>query len=522
MPFNLKKLTDANYGVLMWVFLCILQGLYLVLKYPFEINFGYEFGAVADAILDGKGYSNPWKFDSGPTAAVLPFLVYFHLFFFYLSGKTLVTFILISIVKYSFYGLSYYFLLKILRLHKIPLFPFPIAILFLVFFLFSPTLNFEHTGDLWLNTFFVAWLIYGTSVFFRGNKRSGFYHLAFFYLISPHVNPSIALAGLVTFIVISIVNLIETIGYRNLRKFQNLLNNKLTRSYLLHFIKYGLVFSILFGLSVSLWAIRNFVVFEKFIPTKSNLWMEYYLTNMKDPDGLLSYSTVVKYHPIGSDSIKEKFIEKGEIAMMNEFETIGVQHRGNNSGLYGKKILNRVYNALVFTEYDSDVAPVLTYQEFPNQDKESLSKSKLVVKETWTCLELTPDEFSQILGKLNIIDKKSIYNDWLSARKTFLHNRNSLQVILRSLVMGIVVTLSILFLFFTSFRSNQLFIGSVVFYVVYLIPYILVSHQLRYHRPLFVVQVILIYFAIVFIFNRINAKRNTEKIDHLTYNQMKH
>ena len=508
MPFNLKKLTDLHFAVFMWVFLCLLQVVYLILKYPFDINFGYEFGAVAEAIMDGKGYSNPWKFDSGPTAAVLPFLVYFHLFFFYLFGKTFLSFILISIIKYSFYGLTYYFLLRIIRLQKIQLLHFPISLLFIMFFLFSPTLNFEHTGDLWLNIFFVTWLIYGISVFFKGNRRSGIYHLVFFYLISPQVNPSIALAGLVTFFVISVLTFIGPIGYRKLLKIRNLLNEELTRKPCLQFVRYSLIFSAVFGLSVLIWSVRNYLVFDKFIPTKSNLWMEYYLTNMKDADGLLSYSTVVKYHPIGSDSIKNKFIEKGEIAMMNEFETIGVKHRSNNPGLYSKKVLNRIFNAFVYTEYDSDVAPVINFQAFSEADKERLMISKLFVKETWTCLEITPEVFRQTLNNLNIIDKESVYNDWISARKSYLHSRNSFQVVVRSLIMGILVTFSIFFLLFTPFRLNQLFIGSLVFYIVYLIPYILVSHQLRYHRPLFIIQLIIIYFMVLYIFDKIKFKSN--------------
>jgi len=510
---KLKKLSDANYAVLLFFFLCIAQFIYIVIKYPFEINFGYEFGAVADAIRSGKGYANPWKFDSGATATVLPFLVYFHLLFFYLFGKTLTTFIFISVFKFASYGLSYYFILKCLRLNDIKVDHIIFTFIYLLFFSLSPTLNFEHTGDLWLYILTISWLLFGISSYFKGNRKTAIIYLSLFYFIAPQINPSIALAGIILLMILLLTNFFKVIDLSDIFRFKKYYKSQKIKEAIYPSLKYGIYFTFLFALSVSIWSIRNYFVFKTFIPTKSNLWMEYYLTNIKDRDGLLSYSTVLKYHPIGSDSIKELFIDYGEKEMMKRFETIGREHRKNNFDLYIKKTLNRIINAFVFTEYDLDVIPSTDFESFDPNDKIALNKGKYIVKGTWTCLYLSPADFNSIMLSLNIKKKQEVYNDWAAARSQYINKKNSFYIIFRSLLMGLIVTASMIFLLFTKYRSNLLIVSAIIFYVMYLLPYIMVSHQLRYHRPLFAVQLIVVYCVVLYFNQMLISIKNYQK-DH--------
>ncbi len=505
MKFS-RRLSDSQLAILMFLLLLLIQILYIIVKYPIEFNFGYEFGAIADSLLAGKGYSNPWKFNSGPTAAVLPLLVYFHLLSFYLFGKTLTTFIFISVFKFASYGLSYYFIVKSLRLNDIRVHHVFLAFLFLLFVSFSPTLNFEHTGDLWLYILAVSWLFFGISTYFKGNKKLAIVNLSLFYFISPQINPSIALAGIILFMILILMELFKVINFNDLIRFKKNTKSQFIQNSIFPTIKYGIFYAFLFGLSVSIWSIRNYFVFQTFIPTKSNLWMEYYTANMMDSDGLLSASTVLKYHPIGSDSIKELFEKYGEIEMMKKFEIIGKEHRKNNFDVYLRKTLNRLVNAFVYTEYDLDVRPTAKYESFDNYDKEMLNKSHCISKGTWVCLDMNKKEFNSILVNLKIKNKQEVYNDWAAAQNQYFTTKNSLHVIIRSLVMGLFVSASMILLFITKNRSNLLIISTIIFYITYLIPYILVSHQLRYHRPLFAAQLILIYIAVIYIYSKLFPK----------------
>jgi hypothetical protein len=189
---------------------------------------------------------------------------------------------------------------------------------------------------------------------------------------------------------------------------------------------------------------------------------------------------------------------------------MGLEHRKNNFNLYLKKTINRLINAFVYTKYDMDTRPSKSYGSLDPQDKEVLKKGNFVVKGNWACLNMEPNEFNSTMINLKIRDIQKVSQDWNEARNSYLKTKKSLLTIFRGLLMGIIATGSMIFLLFTPNRSNQLILSVIIFYVIYLLPYILVSHQLRYHRPLFAAQLILIYCATITIYQKLFPVKNSQ------------
>ncbi len=478
----------------------------MLISFPDGFSFGYEFGKVATSMLQGNGYANPWGGNTGPTAAVLPVLVYLHYFAFLLFGKTLATYIFLSLFKFTAFALTYYFILKSFKLNNIKINYVIYSGLFLLFMSFSPTIIFKHTGDLWIYIFLVAWFLFSLSYYFNKNRRNGTINLLFFYFISPMINPAVALAGLCVF---GIIYLVRTFQNEEIKSFSITKNIRvifLGKNLYTH-IRNVIIYPLVFSIPILIWSYRNYIAFDLFIPTKSNLWMEYYLANMKDDDGLLSYSTVLLYHPSGNDSIKEIITNQGEIAVMEDFKTIGKAHQKLFRGKYMLNTLNRFSNAFVFTNYDYNIVFSKSFNSFEEQDQIILVENGLIIRNYWVCLDKSDEEILNTMTNLHVLNMSLVYNDWKSAKQKYYSEKNSIRTIIRGLIMGIISTLALLFLLINKkSRANLLIQSSVLFYFIYIIPYILFSHQLRYQRPLFSIQFILIYCLIYYFSSKFKSR----------------
>lgn len=493
---SILKNKDIFYSLVLFVILWIVQIFVIVLYYPKGFNFGYEFARVAYSLIVENGYVNPYKGYTGPTAHVLPALVYLHYIAFWLFGiDTLSSFIFLSFFKITAYSLSFFFIIKSLKQNNVNINYLAYSGLFVLFIAFSPTLNFKHTGDLWSYIFLVAWFLYSISKYFNDRKK-GTLHLIIFYLISPLINSSIALAGITVFGISSLLFLYEQTDSDSksfFKKIKDSLGSRRNYPYLRNM----LLFPVIFLIPVLMWSYRNYKVFDTFIPSKSNLWLEYYFSNIKDDDGLLSFSTVIKHYPINNDSLRELMAINGEVAVMKQLERIGKLHRKNHKDVYYRKLFNRFINVFFYTKYDMDVARSMSFQKFSTKDKLALVQDKLVLNKYWTCLELSDERFTSLIRTIEIEDEQLIIDDWKSAKQDYYKRKHSYWVIFRGLVMGIITSLAALLLLLKKRgRINLLVRSAILFYLLYIIPYILFSHQLRYQRPLFAVQLILIYTCI--------------------------
>ncbi len=500
--FNAQKLS-----LLFFVTLIIIQLLIVMLRPGFELSFGAEYGRIAKSMLAGNGYSNTFggEIETGPTAWMLPFLVFVLSAFFYLGLSDIPVFILLTFMKFIAYSFTFYFILRVIEYNKLKVNYLLYYSIFIFYLLFSPSQNFEKISDLWITVFFTSLFLYAYFNFYGREKPKGFWLLIFVFAFSPLVNPSYTL-GFVSVVFCAFLNQfvkgLDPMTDNKTSTISRFFKNLLSVSFYKH-----LVFALVLFLSIGLWSYRNYIVFDKFIPSKSNMWFEFHLTNIIDTDGQLSFSTSYRGHPNARKDLREEVKKLGEIEWVEKYHKSSLEYLESNFDDYLDNVSFRLYNAFIFMENDMDVVQIVDVGEFSTVDKTNLSDNKLISGNEWICLFYSEGQIKEIFNRIGIIEKELIFSDWENARQVYYNKKYSPSNLVRSIFMSLIPLICIIALFFIpKIRKKPLYIILVTLYFVYLTPYILISHQIRYQRPLFLIQVVLVYLFIITIVEIIKAK----------------
>jgi hypothetical protein len=493
MKKYLYNILDNNlivYIVGFTLFFIVGSFLFFYSKPSLYLSFGAEYESIAQSIVSGKGYSNPFFDETGSTAWMPPMLVFIQVLVFYFTNNQLYAFIILSFIKLFAYLLSISISYKIFQIFKLKYFSVFFSI-FIIYFLFSPDENFGRISDLWVGVLLQILFIF---LFFNfkldTNKRTLFYLSALLF-VSPLTNPSISFG---------FVLVIAFFYFKDL--FLKYKGNILTLKYfLVHSFRHSIL-ALAFIFPLLIWGIRNYSVFGKFIPTKSNMWFEFYQANVVDIDGCLSYSTVSKVHPISNSSERNEIKRIGEVNWLNKFENISKEYVSNNFHSYLNKVLNRVSNAFVFIRLDMDEM-VLDTSKFSSNDLRLLEKNKMIKDAKWICIELSSEDFLSLIQNINFINKAVVYTEWRYSKLSFEKKQGSLLFVIRSLFMSIIITISFVFLFLVARNTNINFILTLcILYISFILPYIIISHQFRYQRPLFLIQSFVLFFVVKYLFDR--------------------
>jgi len=512
-PNMLKQDRSIKASIFLFITLIVIQLIYIIITPDFKINFGAELGRIAESLISGKGYSNPFG-DTGPTAWHLPFLVLLIAIVFKITGISITSYIILAGVKFLSFALSFYLVARTLsisqELWKLLLF----FLIFITYFLFSPNQNLVMVCDLWIITLLVAAFIYSLDSLITSDQFKGFYLLIIVFFFAPLISPPFALGFLVIISLLAFWNILSY--FKNFKS-----ENKTVRGlFILKTLKPKLIITgflslvLVFCISTSIWTIRNFIVFDKFIPSKSNMWFEFYITNIVDTDGQLSISTSYLSHPVTSEFMIHEIKNIGEINWLEKYHKKSQDYLKNDFSDYIQNIKYRLFNSFIFIENDMDMIDSEDISSFSETDRNKLIEGKLINEQSWISVFYKNEEFKRELDLIGIENKELVYNDWLKAKSAYHQKKFSLPNIVRSSFMSLIPLLCIIFLFFVkNIRNNLPFIVSVILYFIYLIPYILISHQIRYQRPLAILQIIFLYLFIVYIAERIkSAFMNKKKI----------
>jgi len=174
----------------------------------FSISFGAEYGAIAQTMMEGKGYSNPFYFESGPTAWMLPVLVYLIFFVISVFGNGYLGFIILTGVKLLCYVLALYMAIKFLRIEKDIEHLILFLLLFFLYFVFSPYENFGMIIDLWLIVFVEMSFLYAFIAYHQTHHTRYFIYLLGVLFLIPLLSPGFALAS-ATIVLLYILNTIR-------------------------------------------------------------------------------------------------------------------------------------------------------------------------------------------------------------------------------------------------------------------------------------------------------------------------
>jgi hypothetical protein len=164
---------------------------------------------------------------------------------------------------------------------------------------------------------------------------------------------------------------------------------------------------------------------------------------------------------------------------------------------YVKKILNRFVNAFILITHDKDNIPLKSGDSILPEDYRRMDSLGLIHNGEWMCLTLKEREFANLMDQCSIKHPGEILNSFRNAKHSLYKKIYSPANIIRSLFMSLIPTLCLIFLFFRDpvKRSWKYWFVSLS-YVLYLLVYIIASHQLRYQRPLFLLQILLIIMSV--------------------------
>lgn len=286
-------------------------------------HLGAEYCFIARSIASGKGFSSPFQVDSGPTAWMLPLYPLLLSFLIKVFENNLSIGIIILFFKnwvLIFTGVLIYKLAKKTLTHIKPFYALIIYILWLVsFFRFS----FQLTHDMWIILLFMD-LLFLMSIEIYDKKAAGMKNFVIWGTLGG-ISALSSPAAAITWIFISLIFLLK--------------NNK----------KFLLASFVIFCLINSLWVIRNYAVFGRFIPSKSNLYFDAYTVNYEKDNGLLDEVFFSK-HPVWTlkDNPESEYIKLGEAEFSDLYREKFLNSLLKDPYTFLRKIKNRLLAAILF------------------------------------------------------------------------------------------------------------------------------------------------------------------------------
>jgi hypothetical protein len=256
--------------------------------------FGAETGAVAAAIASGRGFSSPLRFvQTGPTAWFAPIYPYFLAGIFKIFGVfSYLSALVAHTVNIAFSAFTVWPIAAI----GARAFGKRVGIASAWVWVVLPTPVFYSTVWVWDTSLAGLWLaiLFLETLRVRDSDRLGhwlWYGAA--WAIGAMINPS----------------LLAVLPFLALWAIWPLL-----RSQLPHAAKLALVSSLVFAAGLAPWTIRNYVVFHKFIPLRSNFALELWVGNDPEvPDGFAPF-----WHPNDNLDEARKYAAMTEIPYMAE------------------------------------------------------------------------------------------------------------------------------------------------------------------------------------------------------------
>ena len=453
-------------------------------------DFGAEYGNIAASVAKGEGFANVFTDESGPTAWHPPLNVYLMALVFVLFGvKSYASMWVLFLIRNAAFAFTAFFLLKISDKSGFGKYRWLVVIFFVLLILLNKNLLLYRVDDVYLITFISSIMVYAMISFVQKPSRKSFILLYILAFILPLTIPSMALAFVVLLF-----------GYFMILSFQIFRNTKeqghIVQTIFRHPSLRAIVLSgFVFIAAVSVWSYRNYLVFDTFIPMKSNLWAEFYFANVLDDDGILSTEFYRKHHPSKDNYALDKYLRQGEVQFVAESKEVAKQYVKQEPAIYLKKVGNRIFNALVHTDHISDVRPA-NLSLFSEDELLKLQEAQLLILERWTSLKLSRQNFTEQIKPLHLKNEQAAIDDWAKQKKAYMNRKSSIiHLALGAIVALVPFICFVIGLFIKNIRRNMVFIVTSVIYFVHLLPYVLVSHQFRYQYALVALQAIFMFFV---------------------------
>ncbi len=260
-------------------------------------HLGAEYFNIAKAIVTGRGFADPFREQTGPTAWMPPILPAIEAGLLWMAGgdKDVV---IAGIVFLQAFALAFTGWLVLATAAPVTRLP-PVvgravtSAVFLAAVLVNFHLWFQFTHDCWLVLLAVDGLLIGLMWFRPLESWKSAFGWGVYGGITALVSPVVGFVwGVLSF----------ALAVRASGRFRSRLALALLAA----------------GLVLTPWTVRNYLVFGRLIPVKSNLAYELYQSQCLQPTGLIQASTF-KTHPVANlQGSRREYKRLGEIAFLDE------------------------------------------------------------------------------------------------------------------------------------------------------------------------------------------------------------
>ena len=455
--------------------------------------FGGENGSTGIALAQGRGFSDPFLTGSGATAWVSPLLPAILGIIFYITNFNLTAAYWITLsLKVLSFGFGASLIWDILQKSN--------RRFALICYIWMGVLCYLNK-ELLIYNFHDEWLVFLiiSLAFWAWHKQSEF--IGQIVLIMAFVMA--ALSSPILWLVLFIVTLIfRSNTFCNIICKSRISQSKNLFSPNLFWIAVTVSLVIIIG-----WTLRNWIHLEMFAPIKSNGGYEIFQTQVVSKNGVLNTSVFID-HPHNLASKENKAYKKlGEAEFIISHREVALRSIANDPCDYLWRVKQRFSNAFLFTvshfNFD-DIDPKIS-----NDDLEKLQNAGLVKyffnRKVWVNLDNPDNNAIRMLSSLRLNNQKLIENNYKITLIRYYNYLYSCNRIIGGLLMGGMPWLAFLLAIFMR-RYSELY--SYVFWagffiVLYLLPYVLISHYLRYQVPLLGMHAILLTSGTIAIFKSI-------------------
>jgi len=177
------------------------------------------------------------------------------------------------------------------------------------------------------------------------------------------------------------------------------------------------------ALAVGLWTGRNALALHRLIPLKTNLWFEVYLANVASTDGLVRAETALRLLPFFSVSEFDRYSRLGETRYVDSFRRPSIDALAAAPIHLAANIARRLENALIFCHRDDGSEP--TRMHFDPGDLRRLEAAGELIPlggtdtACWTRIDAPPRTERAVLDRLGLAHESVAWRDWAEKRVAY-------------------------------------------------------------------------------------------------------
>jgi hypothetical protein len=281
-------------------------------------HLGGEYFNIAQAIVDGRGFADPFGEATGPTAWMPPlFPAILALLLVVTKSRIVVAAVVVTLTSLSIttVGVTVY---SIARRHARAV-PPAAVIFFLLIWMAAFDKWFLLTHDIWLTILAangILILIYRHVELGETKRWAWILGGGVLLLVSPTL----------------VLPWVLVIAYFAVRDRQ--------------WRRWGAIVGAVMVIGVP-WLVRNAVTMHAFIPVKSNLGYDAYQSNVQDEDGVQDLATLIE-HPYGNSLTRFEYARLGEVAYNKHYGAVFFEYVRQHPGAVMRKAVNRLIAATVY------------------------------------------------------------------------------------------------------------------------------------------------------------------------------